>query len=246
MENGRRKMSNITTRVLLVEDEDVARKTLAFYLNTIFDEVVLACDGEEGFSILKENIDNEKRFDLVLTDLNMPNVNGMGMIDLIREIIPNQRFIIVSAHKNEEDLLKLINLRVLGYFLKPLNIDNMMEMLKKAKEEVLEDKKDSNLNTNLVTLNKTYTYDLSSDKLYNNESIVKLSKKELDILQVLIKSIGEVISVEKFKEAVWNDINTNDSAFRTVMKRLKDKVIDDDFIVSHKGYGYIIEKPFVK
>ena len=239
-------MSNMTTRVLLVEDEDVARKTLAFYLNTIFDEVILACDGEEGFSILKENINNDKTFDLVLTDLKMPNVDGMGMIDLIRELIPNQRFIIVSAHKNEEDLLKLINLRVLGYFLKPLNIDNMMEMLKKAKEEVLEDKKESNSNTNLVTLNKTYTYDLSSDKLYNNETIVKLSKKELDILQVLIKSIGEVISVEKFKEAVWNDIQTNDSAFRTVMKRLKDKVIDDDFIISHKGYGYIIEKPFLK
>ncbi len=239
-------MSNMKTRVLLVEDEDVARKTLAFYLNTIFDEVVLACDGEEGFSILKENIDKDQTFDLVLTDLKMPNVDGMGMIDLIRELIPNQRFIIVSAHKNEEDLLKLINLRVLGYFLKPLNIDNMMEMLKKAKEEVLEDKKESNANSNLVTLNKTYTYDLSSNKLYNNESIVKLSKKELDILQVLIKAIGEVISVEKFKEAVWNDIQTNDSAFRTVMKRLKDKVIDDDFIISHKGYGYIIEKPFIK
>ena len=239
-------MSNLTTRVLLVEDEDVARKTLAFYLNTIFDEVVLACDGEEGFSILKENIDNDKTFDLVLTDLKMPNVDGMSMIDLIRELIPNQRFIIVSAHKNEEDLLKLINLRVLGYFLKPLNIDNMMEMLQKAKVEVLEDKKESSTNTNLVTLNKTYTYDLSNDKLYNHESIVKLSKKELDILQVLINSLGEVISVEKFKEAVWNDIETNDSAFRTVMKRLKDKVIDDDFIISHKGYGYIIEKPFVK
>jgi DNA-binding response OmpR family regulator len=239
-------MNKLTTRVLLVEDEDVARKTLAFYLNTIFDEVVLACDGEEGFSILKENIKNDKTFDLVLTDLKMPNVDGMGMIDLIRELIPNQRFIIVSAHKNEEDLLRLINLRVLGYFLKPLNIDNMMEMLQKAKEEVLEDKKESNESKSLVILNKTYTYDLSSDKLYNDEAIVKLSKKESDILQVLINSLGEVISVEKFKEAVWNDIETNDSAFRTVMKRLKDKVIDDDFIISHKGYGYIIEKPFIK
>ncbi len=239
-------MSDITTRVLLVEDEEVARKTLSFYLNTIFEEVVLACDGEEGFSILKDNIENNKSFDLVISDLKMPNVDGMSMIELIRELIPNQRFIIVSAHKNEEDLLKLINLRVLGYFLKPLNIDNMMAMLKKAKEEVLTDKKEFYSYTNLIKLNKTYTYDLSKDKLYNNESIVKLSKKELDILQVLIKSIGEVISVEKFKEAVWDDIQTNDSAFRTVMKRLKDKVIDDDFIVSHKGYGYIIEKPFIK
>jgi len=239
-------MSDYITRVLLVEDEDVARKTLAFYLNTIFDEVVVAHDGQEGFSLLKQNYDENKTFDLVLTDLKMPNVDGMDMIEEILKIIPDQRFIIVSAHKNEEDLLKLINLRVLGYFVKPLNIDNMMEMLQKAKKEVLEDKKDSSTNTDLVTINKTYTYNLANDKLYNEENIVKLSKKEADILGVLISNIGEVVSVESFKEQVWNDINTNDSAFRTVMKRLKDKIKDDDFIISHKGYGYIIEKPFVK
>ncbi len=59
---------------------------------------------------------------------------------------------------------------------------------------------------------------------------------------MLIDNLGIVVPVERFKEVVWDDINTNDSAFRTVMKRLKDKVKDDDFIVSHKGYGYIIEK----
>ena len=239
-------MSDFTTRVLLVEDEDVARKTLAFYLNTIFDEVVVAHDGQEGFSIIEDNFKENKTFDLVLTDLKMPNVDGMDMIEEILTIIPNQRFIIVSAHKNEEDLLKLINLRVLGYFVKPLNIDNMMEMLQKAKKEVLEDKKEVESNGDLIAINKTYTYNLSNDKLYNEENIVKLSKKESDILGVLIKSLGEVVSVESFKEEVWDDINTNDSAFRTVMKRLKDKIKDDDFIISHKGYGYIIEKPFVK
>jgi len=239
-------MSDYITRVLLVEDEDVARKTLAFYLNTIFDEVVVAHDGQEGYSLLKQNYDENKTFDLVLTDLKMPNVDGMDMIEEILKIIPNQRFIIVSAHKNEEDLLRLINLRVLGYFVKPLNIDNMMEMLQKAKKEVLEDRKDTAKNTDLVSINKTYTYNLANDKLYNEENIVKLSKKEADILGVLIANIGEVVSVESFKEQVWNDINTNDSAFRTVMKRLKDKIKDDDFIISHKGYGYIIEKPFVK
>lgn len=239
-------MSDYSTRVLLVEDEDVARKTLAFYLNTIFDEVVVAHDGQEGFSLLKENYQNNKAFDLVLTDLKMPNKDGMDMIEEVLKIIPDQRFIIVSAHKNEDDLLKLINLRVLGYFVKPLNIDNMMEMLQKAKKEVLEDRKDTSTNSDLVGINKTYTYNMSNDKLYNEETIVKLSKKEADILGVLIKNLGEVVSVESFKEEVWDDINTNDSAFRTVMKRLKDKIKDDDFIISHKGYGYIIEKPFVK
>lgn len=239
-------MEKYLTRVLLVEDEDVARKTLSFYLNTIFDEVVVACDGAEGSSIFKKNFDEKNQFDLVLTDLKMPNKDGISMIDDIRELVPNQRFIIVSAHKNEDELLKLINLRVLGYFVKPLNIDNMMEMLKKAKEEVLSDNASKEENSEFVTLNRRYTYNKINDKLYNEEMIVKLSKKELDILKVLIDNLGEVVPVDKFKELVWDDINTNDSAFRTVMKRLKDKVKEDDFIISHKGYGYIIEKPLVK
>jgi two-component system, OmpR family, response regulator VanR len=236
-------MHNFKTRVLLVEDEDLARKTLSFYLNTIFDEVILAKDGAEGLTAIKENFENNDNFDLVITDLSMPNLNGMQMIDEILKLLPNQRFIIVSAHKNEEDLLKLINLRVSGYFVKPLNIDNMMDMLQKAKEEVILDKQPIKMkNESLIPLNNSYTFDLMSNKLYHDNLIVKLSKKESEILDVLIKNLGTLISVESFKEAVWNDININDSSFRTVMKRLKDKIKDDDFIISHKGYGYIIEK----
>ena len=240
-------MQNFKTRVLLVEDEDLARKTLSFYLNTIFDEVILAKDGAEGLIAIKENFQNNENFDLVITDLNMPNINGMQMIDEILKLLPNQRFIIVSAHKNEEDLLKLINLRVSGYFVKPLNIDNMMDMLQKAKEEVILDKQPIKMkNESLIPLNNSYTFDLINNKLYHHNLIVKLSKKESEILDVLIKNLGTLISVERFQEIVWNDININDSSFRTVMKRLKDKIKDDDFIISHKGYGYIIEKVLSK
>ncbi len=235
-------MQDFKTRVLLVEDEELARKTLAFYLNTIFDEVVLASDGSVALDILEDNLQKENLFDLIITDLNMPNLNGMQMIDKILKIVPNQRFIIVSAYKNEEDLLKLINLRVSGYFVKPLNIDNMMEMLQKAKEEVLLDKQDKKENKKLIALNNTYTFDLEENKLYKQNIIVKLSKKEFEILDILIKNLGTLIGIDRFKQEIWNNIDINDSSFRTVMKRLKDKIKDDDFIISHKGYGYIIEK----
>lgn len=237
-------MQDFKTKVLLVEDEELARKTLAFYLNTIFDEVIVARDGAEALEIVKKSFDDKKNFDLIISDLNMPNVNGMKMIDEILKLIPNQRFIIVSAHKNEDDLLKLINLRVSGYFVKPLNIDNMMEMLQKAKQEVLLDKqpKISNETNNLLKLNNSYTFDLETNKLYNKGIIVKLSKKESEVLEILIKNLGNLIPIEKFKEDIWNNIDINDSSFRTVMKRLKDKIKDDDFIISHKGFGYIIEK----
>ena len=239
-------MQNLKTRVLLVEDEELARKTLAFYLNTIFDEVIVACDGAEALLIIKENEEENKNFDLILTDLSMPNMNGIQLIDEVLKFSPNQRFIIVSAHKNEEDLLKLINLRISGYFVKPLNIDNMMEMLQKAKEEVILDKQPIIKTNVLIPLNNSYTFDLTNEKLYHKNLIVKLSKKESEILDVLIKNLGVVIPIERFKEEVWNNININDSSLRTVMKRLKDKIKDDDFIISHKGYGYIIEKVLSK
>lgn len=239
-------MVELTTKVLLVEDEQLARKTLAFYLGTIFDEVVVASDGEEGLEIIKQNYSKSNNFDLVITDLKMPNVNGMDMIDEILKILPTQRFIIVSAHKDEEDLLKLINLRVLGYFVKPLNIDNMMELLKKAKNEVLEEKTPIKSESNFIKFNNTYTFDSSSQKLYKNGVIVKLSKKESDILNVLIENIGNLVTLEKFKIDVWDDINISDSSFRTVMKRLKDKIKDDDFIISQKGFGYTIEETLSK
>jgi len=238
-------MDDYKTRVLLVEDEELARKTLSFYLNTIFDEVIIAQDGEEGSNIYKNEFAENRTFDLVLTDIKMPNKDGIEMIDDILVLAPNQRFIIVSAHKEEEHLLKLINLRVLGYFVKPLNIDNMMEMLQKAKSEALEDKRELSQN-NPIELSQLYTYKKEKKVLYRDGVSVKLSKKEGQILDVLVESLGSVVSVEKFKELVWEGAPTNDSAFRTVMKRLKDKVIDDDFIISHKGYGYIIEPPYSK
>ncbi len=238
-------MDEYKTRVLLVEDEELARKTLSFYLNTIFDEVVIAQDGEDGSNIYKKEFEQNKTFDLVLTDIKMPNKDGIEMIDDILVLDPNQRFIIVSAHKEEEHLLKLINLRVLGYFVKPLNIDNMMEMLQKAKSEALEDKKESSTN-NPIELSSLYSYKKDKKVLYRDGVSVKLSKKEGQILEVLVENLGNVVSVEKFKEIVWEGAPTNDSAFRTVMKRLKDKIIDDDFVVSHKGYGYIIEPPYTK
>ena len=181
----------------------------------------------------------------MLTDIKMPNKDGIEMIDDILVLDPNQRFIIVSAHKEEEHLLKLINLRVLGYFVKPLNIDNMMEMLQKARTEALEDKKILS-NNNPIELSQLYTYKKEKKVLYRDGVSVKLSKKEGQILDVLVENIGSVVSVEKFKELVWEGAPTNDSAFRTVMKRLKDKIIDDDFIISQKGYGYIIEPPYSK
>ncbi|MDX1808913.1 MAG: response regulator transcription factor [Sulfurospirillaceae bacterium] len=234
-------MSKNITRVLLVEDEADAREILSFYLNTIFEDVVTAVDGLIGYEIFKQNLKEGKSFDLVLTDIKMPNLNGMDMIEKMLKLKENQKFIIVSAYKDEEKLMKSINFRVLGYFLKPINVDNMMEILTKAKQEVLREKEEQK-DREIIKINEHYTYSKDRKLLYCDSILVKLSKKETQLLDILVENIGKIITIEEFKIALWDDINKSDITFRTVMKRLKDKINTEDFILSLKGQGYIIEK----
>jgi len=235
-------MNEYITRVLLVEDEEDAREILSFYLDTVFDEVEIACDGKEGFDLYEKAHKDNKTFDLVLTDIQMPNVDGLTMIENITAVNENQKFIIVSAYKDEEYLFKSINLNVISYFVKPLEVKNMMEMLKKVKSKVLEDKSNEPVEEEIIALNSTYQYNRKTNLLYRNDELVNLSKKEKLLLEALIKNIKEIKTKEYLKEFIWDDINTSDATMRTVIKRVKDKIVDDDFIVSKKGLGYLIER----
>jgi len=235
-------MNKYITRVLLVEDEEDAREILSFYLDTVFDEVEIACDGKEGFELYEKAHKDNKTFDLVLTDIQMPNVDGLTMIENITNLNENQKFIIVSAYKDEEYLFKSINLNVISYFVKPLEVKNMMEMLKKVKSKVLEDKSKEPVEEEIVKLNKTYEYNRKTNLLYKDGVLVNLSKKEKLLLEALIKNINEIKTKEYLKQFIWEDVETSDATMRTVIKRVKDKIADDDFIVSKKGLGYLIER----
>ncbi|WP_428025840.1 response regulator transcription factor [Arcobacter sp.] len=237
-------MSEYITRVLLVEDEEDAREILSFYLDTVFDEVKIACDGKEGLELYEKAYKDNEIFDLVLTDIKMPNMDGLSMIESITNINENQKFIIVSAYKDEEYLFKSINLNVISYFVKPLEVKNMMEMLKKVKSKVLEDKSNEPIEEELVKINNTYEYNRKTNLLYKNGELVDLSKKEKLLLEALVKNIKEIKTKEYLKKYIWDDVETSDATMRTVIKRVKDKIVDDDFIVSKKGLGYLIERSY--
>ena len=235
-------MNEYITRVLLVEDEEDAREILSFYLDTIFDEVQIASDGQEGLELYEKAYNDNKTFDLVLTDIQMPNLDGLSMIEDITKINEDQKFIIVSAYKDEEYLFKSINLNVISYFVKPLEVKNMMEMLKKVKSKVLEDKSNEPVEEVILKINNTYEYNRKTNLLYRNGELVDLSKKEKLLIEALFKNIKEIKTKEYLKEFIWKDSETSDATMRTVIKRVKDKIVDDDFIVSKKGLGYLIER----
>jgi len=223
------------TRALLCEDEQDAREILGFYLETIFEEVVIAKDGREGLRQYKKSHQENQPFDLVLTDLKMPGMDGMSMLEAIHEIDPDQKFIIVSAYRDEDKLHRSLDLKVLGYFLKPLNVDNIMGMLRKAKDEVLRQKSQQQI------INDIFRYNNRERLLYRNGRIVKLSPQETQVLDLLMQHRGTIVQADQFKMALWGTTDKSDSTFRAIMKRLKDKLEEDDFVQSYKGQGYMVE-----
>jgi YesN/AraC family two-component response regulator len=110
--------------VLYVEDEKMIRDGLQASLKQLFKEVEVAEDGAIGWELYKN-----ARFHLVITDISMPNMDGITMISHIKERNPEAHIIVTSAQNDADKLLALINLGVDRFLTKPLNKINLIDSL---------------------------------------------------------------------------------------------------------------------
>jgi len=117
--------------VLYVEDDELIRSATASFLGRFFPDVVLAEDGQQGLEIYKT-----RAFDVVITDINMPNMNGIEMIEAIKQIKYGQAIIVTSAYNDSENLMKLIELDVDKFVLKPFNNKQFLYVLYKIAEDL--------------------------------------------------------------------------------------------------------------
>jgi len=110
--------------LLYVEDNQDAREMTAMILEEFFDTVVLAVDGEDGLEKFQEN-----NIDIVISDINLPKMNGIDMCEKIREINDEIPLIILSAHNEDNYFLKSIQIGINGYILKPIDIDQLTNII---------------------------------------------------------------------------------------------------------------------
>ena len=114
-------------RLLYVEDnKDLSRANMQLF-EDIFMHVDLAEDGQSGFKLYQE-----KDYDLVITDINMPKMNGLVMLKNMREIKHNQVAIVVSAFSEIEYLASMQELKIDHFLTKPINSKHMIEAIYKS------------------------------------------------------------------------------------------------------------------
>lgn len=110
--------------VLYVEDNDRVREETAEVFKYLFAKLDTASNGQEGIEKY-----NHETYDIVITDINMPRLNGIEMIVQIREINPEQKIIAISAHDEPETLITMMRKGVSTFLLKPINLEEMMRII---------------------------------------------------------------------------------------------------------------------
>jgi len=110
--------------LLYVEDNQDAREMTSMILEDFFDNIILAKDGKDGLEKFQQN-----HIDLVLTDINMPIMNGIEMSEKIRAINDDTPIIVLSAHNEDNYFIQSIHIGVSGYLLKPIDINHLTSLI---------------------------------------------------------------------------------------------------------------------
>ena len=120
-------MPNNKKRILLVDDEENARTALAKILSREEYEVVSAGNGFEALELLKNT-----QVDLIITDINMPEMNGMSFLREINQLYPGSNVIMVTAYGEVESYIEAMNLGAFEYINKPVRINELKKIISKV------------------------------------------------------------------------------------------------------------------
>ncbi|MFK2823223.1 response regulator [Arcobacter sp. YIC-80] len=125
------------TTILYVEDDQAIQQNTIITLKLVNATIISANDGQEGLEKYKQN---QEEIDVVLTDLSMPNMDGLKMIEEIKKINKDIPVLITTAHQDISYLKKAIELGITSYIIKPIDIRNIIKSISKALEIVNEKK----------------------------------------------------------------------------------------------------------
>ena len=208
--------------ILYVEDHEDVRTQTFNMLDIFFNSVDVATNGEEGLELFKKsNKYNSSSYDLIATDIEMPFMDGLTMIENIRNLDKEIPILVFSAHSNTDYLIKGIDAGIDAYILKPYTSDdisktlfNLIDMKKIGKPEVKS-----------IELEGDFLWDLEDSLLYKNNVLIKLTKSETKIFDLFLSKKGSPLKTyDEIGLFVFDDITNAAKNIRNLMSRLKSKL----------------------
>ncbi len=211
--------------VLYVEDDEILLDTTTELLKNYFHYIDTAVDGEDGFTkYLEYQNRHNKYYDLILSDINMPKLNGIEMSQQIMKHNPLQAIIITTAHNEPEYILDAIRIGVNGFISKPLKSEDFLKTLYKVSQSI----SDHNFFLNHVEVIEDLNMKLEEKNRVlertNKELLAKNSELEKSS-RVLDTMVEKVQSTHKESTDSQNVLSTNDQKY--IQEQIENLINDD-------------------
>src|SRR5690606_14837517 len=122
--------SKMTHNILVVDDERNTREGLKWALESQANDVILAGDGEQALEMITDN-----RVDLIISDLKMPKMDGMELLQHVRDEHPDTEFVMLTGHGTVETAVEAMKMGAFDYLMKPVNLEELSLLVKRVFEQ---------------------------------------------------------------------------------------------------------------
>jgi len=164
--------------VLYVEDNETLRDSTLKVLHNFFKEVHVAVDGRDGIDKYKTfQQSSGKTYDLVISDINMPHLNGVEMSSDIIKLEPTQSIIFITAHNEAEYLHQAISLGISSFLLKPLNLQDLASVLYKVCQAITD--------RQLVEEHYAMMEDINQQLENQNQALEEKNREQEKLIRIL-------------------------------------------------------------
>jgi two-component system, OmpR family, phosphate regulon response regulator PhoB len=229
------------TRILVVEDEDLIREMLVLALEEEGYEVTTAVDGRTALALFQDSepADGDFRFDLLILDLMLPQINGLDLCRLLRYQGNYVPILILSAKASETDRVLGLEVGADDYLTKPFS---MRELIARCRALLRRQR--------LISMPQTPVLQLRDVTLYPQEcrvtvrgKEVNLSPKEFRLLELFMSYPRRVWSREQLIDQVWGpdflgDTKTVDVHIRWLREKLEQDPSQPEYLITVRGFGY--------
>ncbi|AKN30994.1 XRE family transcriptional regulator [Clostridium carboxidivorans P7] len=227
-------------KILVVEDENDINKLICSILENKGYNVIPAFSGTEALM----RVENEK-WHMILLDLMIPGIDGEEVILKIREIT-KAPIIVVSAKTSKKTKLELLEKGADDFICKPFDPDEVVARVKSNLRRYLEFSTGGEKKNNILVY-KDISLNIESKEVKVGQTLITLTAREFDILELLLKNPSKVYSKSNIFESIWeeeflgeyNTINVHVSRLRTKLCNAGD---GKDYIETVWGMGYRLRK----
>ncbi len=210
--------------ILVAEDDASTLKWLVRILKVYFKEVYSATNAMDALEIFTQT-----PTDIIVADIQMPEVDGLSFLHKISVISPQTLRVVMTAFNSQSYLKRAVESGVHLYLKKPIDIDELLVALSSHMPE-------STSVPTISNLGEGFHYDSYKKMVYQELKAIRLTKKELLLLELLIKNKQGVVGLEMIEQNLYDE-PVSDDAIRMVVVGLRKKLYTS-LIENLKGLGY--------